>query len=162
LVGSWLGWLHVGKVPLLVLLVILLTTFALIGFALNIASHTFLGVYPHPLLSSGLALMGALPTVSLLGGLIARLIPKEESSAVSLSSLVGHVATVVNGTAKPGYPAQARVKTEQGQTFYVHVEPDSDAQQFNAGDAVLLVRQISGARFIAIANPRPDLLTHTH
>ncbi|MBK8183595.1 MAG: DUF1449 family protein [Candidatus Competibacteraceae bacterium] len=32
---SWLGWLHVGKVPILVLLVVLLTAFALIGYIIN-------------------------------------------------------------------------------------------------------------------------------
>lgn len=158
LADSWLGWLHIGKVPMLVLLVLLLTAFALIGFTLNALTHQFLGVYPTPLLSSGAAFLGALPLVRAVGGGIARLIPKDESSAVSLGSLVGHVAVVVNGTARKGYPAQAKVKNEQGQTFYVHVEPDSEITQFTAGDSVLLVKQISGARFQGIANPRPDIL----
>lgn len=158
LADSWLGWLHVGKVPMLVLLVILLTAFALFGFALNALGHGLLGVYPAPALSAAAAFLGALPVVRLLGGAIGRLVPKDESSAVTLDTLVGHVAVVVNGTARRGYPAQARVRTGQGQTFYIHVEPEDEAARFAAGDAVLLVRQISGARFAGIANPRPDLL----
>ncbi len=155
---SWLGWLHVGKVPVLVLLVLLLTVFAIIGYTLNAVTHGLLGFYPPVLLSGVLALLGALPTVRVFGSLIARLIPRDETSAVLLESLVGRIAVVINGTARINYPAEAKVKNEQGQTFYVRVEPDAPDVQFGAGEAVLLVRQISGSRFMAIANPRPDLL----
>lgn len=155
---SWLGWLHVGKVPLLVLLVILLTAFAIIGFALNALVHGVLGVYPFPIVSSALAFMGALPVVRGTGAVIGRILPKDESSAISLESLIGHVAVVLNGTAKAGYPAEARVKSEHGQTFYVRVEPETEAVEFGAGASVLLIKQISGTRFMAIANPRPDIL----
>jgi hypothetical protein len=155
---SWLGWLHVGKVPLLVLLTLFLTAFAFIGLACNGIVHRFLGFFPPPLLSTPLAFLGALPVVRLSALAIARIVPGDETSAVPLSSLIGRIAVVVNGTARAGYPAQARTRNEAGQTFYVHVEPDSAGSEFAAGDAVLLVSQISGARFHAIPNPRPDLL----
>lgn len=155
---SWLGWLHVGKAPLLVLLVILLTAFALIGLTANAFTHGLFGFYLYPLLSVPLALIGAIPVVRVSGAVIARYIPKDETSAVSLDSLVGHVAVVMNGTARANYPAEAKVKNEQGQTFYVHVEPEGAGIKFESGDSVLLVKQISGARFQAIANPRPDIL----
>ncbi|MCX7111711.1 MAG: YqiJ family protein [Candidatus Methylumidiphilus sp.] len=158
LADSWLGWLHFGKVPMLVLLIIMLTVFALLGFTFNLAFHGLLGVYPEPLLSSGVAFLVALPVVRACGGVIARIIPKDETSAVLLETLVGNVAVVVNGTARVNYPAQARVKNEQGQTFYIHVEPDDENVQFTTGESVLLIKQISGARFLGIANPRPDLL----
>ena len=89
---------------------------------------------------------------------IYRFIPADESSAEPLENLVGKIGIIINGTARVDFPAQARVKNDHGQTLYVHVEPDKDDQQFAAGDSVLLVKQISGARFQAIANPRPDLL----
>lgn len=155
---SWLGWLHVGKVPLLVLLVIGLTAFAMIGFALNAVVHGLFGFYPLPLLSTFIAFVCALPVVRVMGAAIGRILPKDESSAVSLDTLVGHVAVVLSGTAKAGYPAEARVRSEHGQTFYVRVEPEGDAMAFGAGESVLLVKQISGSRFMAIANPRPDIL----
>ncbi|MDD4911454.1 MAG: YqiJ family protein [Sideroxydans sp.] len=155
---SWLGWLHVGKAPLLVLLVILLTAFALIGLTANAFTHGLFGFYLYPLLSVPLALFAAIPVVRISGAVIARYVPKDETSAVTLDSLVGHVAVVMNGTARTNYPAEAKVKNEQGQTFYVHVEPDSEGVEFESGESVLLVKQISGARFQAIANPRPDFL----
>jgi hypothetical protein len=155
---SWLGWLHLGKVPMLVLLVVLLTAFALIGYTVNGVSYALLGSYPPTALSAAAALFGALPVVRVAGGAIARLVPRDETFAVPLASLVGRVAVVVNGTARIHYPAQARVTNEHGRTLYVHVEPDAEDVQFGAGDSVLLVKQISGSRFAAIVNPRPDLL----
>jgi hypothetical protein len=155
---SWLGWLHVGKVPLLVLLVVLLTAFALIGYTVNALVHGALGLYPPALISTAVAFLGALPVVRMSGAAIARIIPRDETSAVLLETLVGRVAVIVNGTARANYPAEARVKNEHGQTLYVRVEPDGQEMQFGAGESVLLVKQISGSRFLAIANPRPDLL----
>ncbi|MCL2635505.1 MAG: YqiJ family protein [Betaproteobacteria bacterium] len=155
---SWLGWLHVGRVPLLVLLALLLTAFAVIGLTGGAVIHGLFGFYPPALFSVPVAFLGALPVVHLAGAAIARLVPSDETSAVPLSSLVGRIAVVVNGTARCGHPAQARTRNEAGQTFYVHVEPDSEGSEFIAGDAVLLVSQISGTRFHAIPNPRPDLL----
>jgi hypothetical protein len=158
LFDAWLGWLHVGKMPILVLLVILLTAFAMIGFTLNGIAHVLAGIYPPPLLSVPLAFIGALPLVRATGATIARIVPRDETTAVSLDTLVGRVAVVVSGTARLGYPAEARVRNEHGQTLYVRVEPDAADTQFGAGDSILLVRQISGSRFQGISNPRPDLL----
>lgn len=155
---AWLGWLHVGKVPILVLLVVLLTAFAMIGFAIVAVGTGLLGYTPPAALSAIAAFIGALPVVRVSGAAIARITPRDESTAVLLETLVGRIATVVNGTARAGYPAQARVKNEHDQTLYVHIEPDDPDATFGPGDSVLLVKQISGSRFQAIANPRPDLL----
>ncbi len=158
LFDAWLGWLHIGKVPMLAIVVTLLTAFAILGFVFNAAVNAVFGVYPSALISSPIALLGALPIVRVTAAGIARLIPRDETSAEPLENLVGRVAVVINGTARMGYPAQARVKNNHGQTLYVHVEPDSENVTLTEGDSVLLVKQISGSRFLAIANPHPELL----
>lgn len=155
---SWLGWLHLGKVPALVLVVLLLGSFAVIGLALNLLSQAIAGFYVPPLLSIPVAFVASLPVVRFCGGALARILPKDESSAVSLDTLVGRVATLVSGTARQGNAAQAKVITEHGQTLYVMVEPDSADATFVTNDSVLLVRRLSATRFQAIRNPRPDLL----
>lgn len=155
---SVLGWLHVGKVPVLVLLVIFLAGFAIVGFALNMISHAVFGTGLTPLVSAPLAFIAALPVVRGAGAVASRLIPKDETFAVSLDSLVGRVAAVVSGTARHGFPAQGKVTTEHGQTIYVMVEPDDPGTEFPTGESVLLVRRLSGTRFRGIRNPRPDLL----
>lgn len=153
-----LSWLHVGRVPLLALLVAFLAAFAMIGFALDLAAHQLLGLWLPVPLSVPLAVVGALPVVRLAAQRLGRVIPQDQSFAVTLGSLVGRVATVLAGHARKGRPAQAKVSSEHGQTLYVMVEPDAEGLAFEAGTSVLLVRQISGSRFAAIPNPRPDLL----
>lgn len=152
------GWLHIGKVPFTILLIIFLTAFSLAGFVAQILAKQLLGQFmPLPLAAAGAGVL-ALPAVRVLGGTLGRIIPKDETFAVSLDDLVGRIATVVTGTARHGLPAQARVRDALGRSHYVMVEPDEADSEFPAGSEVLLVRRAGGSRFQAIANPRPELL----
>ena len=153
-----LGWLHVGRVPVLVLLVLFLAGFALTGFALNLVAHRFLGVWVPPIVAVPLAFFATLPMVRILGAGLVRLIPQDQTYAVSFESLIGRVATIVNGTARQGYPAQAKVLNEHGQNLYVMVEPEVADISFQHGERILLVKQISGSRFAGVVNPWPDLI----
>jgi hypothetical protein len=155
---SWLGWLQVGKVPLLILVTVFLALFALAGFALNLAAAGAFGVLVSPLIAAPVAAAAALPLMRVCAGGIARLIPRDQTYAVSLDTLVGRVAVIVSGTARLGYPAQGKVTSEHGQVLYVMVEPDAADLTFAPHDAVLLVKRLTGTRFQAIRNPRPDLL----
>lgn len=158
LADSWLGWLHLGKVPLLALLLVFLTAFACLGFLANALVKALLGVYPPAWLSSLAAFFCALPVVRGFGKVAGHLIPGDETTALPLEHLVGRVGVVVSGTARFNNPAEARVKNAHGLNMYVRVEPESEGSEFATGTSVLLVRQVSGTRFIAITNPRPDIL----
>lgn len=156
--GDALGWLHFGKVPLLVILIMFLTTFAVAGFITQFVARGVIGAFvPWPP-AAALALVAAVFGVRFGGGAIGRIIPRDETSAVSDASLVGRVGTIVIGTARAGKPAQARVRDERGASHYVMVEPEEADQVFDAGTSVLLVRHVSGRRFQAIHNPKPELL----
>jgi len=157
-VGDALGWLHVGKVPLLVLLVIFLTTFAVTGFLIQFMARATIGHFLPMLAAVALALVAAVFGMRLFGGALAQVIPKDETTAVADQSLVGRVGTIVIGTARAGRPAEARIRDEHGATHYVMVEPEEADQTFAAGASVLLVRHLSGRRFQAIHNPKPELL----
>jgi hypothetical protein len=153
-----LGWLHVGKVPVLVILVIFLTAFALVGFVAQFVARGAVGAFMPPLLASGIALAGGIAAVRTLGAALGRIVPKDETTAVPDASLVGRVGTIVVGTATAGRPAQARIQDAHGNTHYVMVEPEGADESFASGASVLLVRHLSGRRFQAIANPKPGLL----
>jgi hypothetical protein len=155
---SWLGWLHLGKVPLLVLVILFLALFALVGFALNLAAAGVFGALIPPLIAAPVAAVAAVPLMRVCAGGIAHLIPSDQTYAVSLDTLVGRVAVIISGTARLGYPAQGKVTSEHGQVLYVMVEPDAADLTFAQNDAVLLVKRLSGTRFQGIRNPRPDLL----
>jgi hypothetical protein len=153
-----LGWLYVGRVPVLILLVLFLAGFALTGFALNILTHRFFGTWVPTLISVPVAFLATLPFVRVIAAGLSRLIPTDQTFAVSFDSLVGRVGTIVTGTARVGYPAQAKVPNEHGQMLYVMVEPEADGMTFQSGERVLLTKQISGSRFAAVVNPWPDLV----
>jgi hypothetical protein len=153
-----LGWLRVGRVPVLILIVTFLAAFAMCGFAANIVSYQITGAWLPPWISVPIALVVGLPIVRMAGNGLSHLVPRDESSAVTLDTLIGRVAIVVSGKAKRGYPAEAKVANQYGQTLYIMLEPDTEDCTFEPGSSVLLVRQISGNRFAGIANPRPDLL----
>jgi hypothetical protein len=146
-----LGWLSFGRVPALVLMVLFLASFALTGFALNLVVRQLFGFWVPPLISSIAAFLIA-------GAGLARVIPKDQTYAVSFDSLVGRVATIVNGTARPGYPAQAKVANEHGQMLYVMVEPEAEGMTFQSGERVLLNKRLAGNRFAGAVNPWPDLI----
>ena len=155
---SVLDWLYIGRVPLLILLVLFLAGFAIIGFGLNMIAFRFVGAWVPMIISVPAAFIATLAFVRIVGGGIARLIPQDQTFAVSFDSLIGRVGTIVNGTARPGYPAQAKVPNEHGQMLYVMVEPEAEGMTFQSGERVLLTKQISGSRFAAVVNPWPDLV----
>jgi hypothetical protein len=152
-----LGWLHLGKVPFLVLLGIFLAGFALSGYAIQSFCQTLLGNLLPAWLVSLPAMLAGLSLVSGLGGLIARIMPSDETSAVSEQSLIGRAGIVTQGIARHGMAAQAKVRDAHGREHYVMVEPDLEGDTFEEGSTVLLVKKI-GAKFHAIKNPHPELL----
>jgi hypothetical protein len=152
-----LGWLHIGKVPSLVLLVVFLAGYALFGYALQLVVHGLFGLYLPGWVAGLVAVLPAMATVRSLGSLVAHIIPRDESSAVSELSLIGRAGVVATGTARRGVAAQARVRDSRGRTHYLMVEPDVDDEIFQEGAQVLIVRKV-GAFYRCIANPHPTLL----
>ncbi len=151
-----LGWCRVGQVPLLILLVIFLTCFGLVGLVMQSAVQSVLGFLLPPLVGVPATLVLALPCFRVSSGLVARIIPRDETSAVSAATFVGRVATITLGTARKGSPAEAKLRDQFGQTHYVMVAPDLDDVSFTQGDPVILVRD-QGAYFSCIASDNDAL-----
>ncbi|MEL7130054.1 MAG: YqiJ family protein [Pseudomonadota bacterium] len=154
-----LSWLAVGKVPVLVLIVSFLTAFGLAGFIGQSIFRGATGFYLH----GGLAAIGAfafaLPATRHLGLGIAKVMPKEETDAVSRDSFIGQIAKVIRGEAKIGAPAEAKLKDFAGTVHYVLVEPDDEGTVFQQGDDIILVEK-NGAIFRGIANTSSALESH--
>lgn len=152
-----LGWLYIGKVPSLVLLVLFLTGYAIFGYSLQKVAHGLLGGYLPVWLAGLVAVAPGMATVRSLGALIAHIIPRDETSAVSEMSLIGRHGIVSAGAARRGLAAQARVRDAHGRTHYLMVEPDLDDEVFDEGAQILIVRK-AGAFYRCIANPHPGLM----
>ena len=152
-----LGWLHLGRVPSLVLLILFLAGYALFGYGLQMVAHGLMGSYLPTWAASLLAVPSGLATVRGLGALVAHIIPQDETSIISERSLVGRTGVVSGGRARRGMAAQARVLDAHGRTHYLMVEPDIDGDVFEEGVQILVVRKI-GAIYRCIVNPHPSIL----
>lgn len=152
-----LGWLHLGKVPALVLLILFLAGFAITGYLIQGISYKVAGVMWPAWAVAIPAVFAGFATVKALGALLARIMPKDETSAVSELSLIGRAGVIVRGHAKMGAAAEAKVRDMHGRPHYVMVEPDFEDQVFAEGSEVLLVKKV-GVSFRCIRNPHPELL----
>ncbi|WP_398468203.1 OB-fold-containig protein [Tardiphaga sp.] len=111
--GGWMSWLNAGGVPVLVLAVVFFSAFAAIGFALQSLASSILT--PLPLLMAVPASVAlALPVTRWSSRSLARTIPRDESSVISQSDLVGLLGTVTLGPLDQGHPGNVRVRDSHG------------------------------------------------
>ena len=96
------------------------------------------------------ALAIGLPATRYIGLGLARLIPKEETEAVSSRKFIGKVATIVRGQARAGLPAEAKLRDQFGRTHYLMVAPEGD-DVLDAGAEAVLVKRLGG-HYLAVRN----------
>ena len=152
----FLSWLYVGRIPVLMLMVVFLAVYGLTGYLFQTAFATVFGSYLNGTLAAVIVWFLSLPLVRVTASGLYKIMPKDETTAVSQESLIGRVGTVVLGEARVGNAAQVRVKDAYGQQHYVMVEPDSE-DVLKQGDAVLLV-SLDRNTFKAILNPSGSLV----
>lgn len=152
-----LGWLYVGRVPFLVLLLLLLTFFGIAGLMMQSALKAATGLMMPGWLASIPAFVVALPLVRASATVMARVLPQDETEAVSSDTFIGRVATITLGVATEDATAQARLHDQHGQTHYVMVVAASGSPPLHTGEPVLLIKR-AGSRFEAISNPNQALV----
>ncbi|MGD9584073.1 MAG: OB-fold-containig protein [Lysobacterales bacterium] len=157
LVDRFMGWIHFGKVPVLILLATFLCSYGLLGLLLQGTLSASLGIMLPAWLAGLLVVPPALSAVRLFGHGLARVLPGDETQVVSQQAMIGQIATIVLGSARQGAAAQARVRDRHGHSHYVMLEPDDPEQVFESGEQVLLVAQ-AGATYRAIRNHNPAML----
>ncbi len=142
--GGLLSWLGLGRVPFLIWVASLLAGFGLAGVLLQSAASALIGPLPA-LLAALIALPPGLLFAREVSTLVARIMPKTESSAVSRRRLGGRVGTITQGTARPGNPAEARVRDAYGNLQYLRVVPADGIEAIEQGSDVLILRQRDGS-----------------
>lgn len=145
-----LGWLGVGRLPLLMLIVLFLAVFGLAGLIVQQIAVDWTGAPLGGWIAVPVVGLGALPVTGLAARGLARILPRDHTTAVPLEVLIGSTAQVLTGRATPGSPARARAEDHHGQAHYVMVEPDRPGQIFEEGERVLLVRR-EGELFRAVS-----------
>ncbi len=148
--------LGLGRVPFLIWLMMLLFVFSAIGVAGQELAASLLGQPLDPVLAAVLAGIGALPVNGVLARPLGRVLPQDETTAVSLDTLVRRDAEIQIGTAKRGSPARSKVLDVFGKPHFVMVEPHDPDTSLQAGETVLLVRR-EGETFFGVHYESPLL-----
>ncbi|HRJ28083.1 MAG TPA: DUF1449 family protein [Fimbriimonadaceae bacterium] len=136
-----LGWLHFGKVPALILILMGLLGYTLLGYTIQWCGLKLAGGMLAPFWAGLLALPGGILAMRGFGGLVRNVLMKNETSAIPMDALVGRIATITLGEAKVGQPSQAKCRDEQGTTHYVLVEPLAEGEVLGHGQEVILVER---------------------
>ncbi len=135
------GWLCISRLPLLIWFVLALVSFAIAGLSVNYFSLSWFNSLLTQSVSLPISLMLMAVSCHFLGGKLANILPKNESSAVSVEDLNGCVGTLTIGKAVLGNPSEALVKDGYMQKHYVLVEPDKDGVEFLTGTQVVLLKR---------------------
>lgn len=152
-----MSWLNAGGVPLLVLIMIWLASFAIAGFAIQGVARSVFSELPTIVTSLG-ALVLAVPATRTLSRWTARIFPSEETSIVRQADFIGLTGLVVLGPLDQGKPGRVRVKDIHGNVHVLRTRaaaPHVLAQ----GASVLIVDGVNGL-FEAI--PAPAELGEVH
>lgn len=149
-----LDWLGVGDIPILIWLTSLLACFTVLGIAIQQLATALLGGPIPAGFAAGGALLGGLTLNTFVAHGLARILPGLETTAITSDDLVRLRGTVLEGAARRGQPARAKVIDHHGQAHYVMVEPHEDGDVIAQGDTALLVRR-EGSLFFAL----PDAST---
>lgn len=148
--------LGLGRVPLLIWLASLLLTFGSIGLIGQSVIAELLGAPLSAGWATLLAGAAALPLNSLAVRPLGAVMPKDETTAITLDQLVRREAEIQIGTARAGSPARAKVIDRHGQAHFVMVEPHDATIALQTGDTVLLVRR-EGPTFYGVHYESPLL-----
>lgn len=146
-----LSWIRVGEIPLMILMIVFLMGFALSGlFMQSILQNTIGYMLPSYIAVIPAALI-AIPFTRMFGGVLAKIMPRDETQAISQDAFIGRIAVISLGTARHQSPAQGKLIDEFGTSHYIMIEPDLDNDHFEQGEEVLIVRK-AGSVFTAIKN----------
>jgi YqiJ-like protein len=136
-----LGWLSVGRVPFLVVLVIFLTSFGIAGYLVQWWVVWVMGGPLNAWLAAIPALVAAAFATRHVGRWLGRVFPRDHSEAASQKELIGSYATIIRGEARPGQPAEAKAEDLRGRSHYILLEPSDADTTYKAGDRVFIVGQ---------------------
>jgi hypothetical protein len=155
--GGLLLWINAGRLPLLILLVLAFGVFSIEGFLLQGVAH-MAGTAVPVAIAALVAAAGSIPVIRTTSRGIARIIPRDETYAVSDDDFVGKIAMVSVGPLDQGLPGRVRLKDVFGNWHTVSARASHDSPALAVGASVLLVDR-DARSFIAISAPT-DLIEH--
>ncbi len=133
-IGEAFDWLNLGRVPFAILLMLLLVTFGLVGVVLASVA---------PVLPSWSLVLVAAPSAVLatkvIGDRIARLMPRDETYAVTADEFVGLEGTVTLGPLDDGPAGSVSVRDRHGEVHTLRARPVDRGTSIEQGGRVVVV-----------------------
>src|SRR6202043_2495095 len=150
-IGGLFLWINAGRFPLLILIILALGVFSIEGFLLQGIAHAVGTALPAAIAALAAA-AGSIPVIRVASRGLARIIPRDETYAVSDADFVGKVAVVAIGPLDQGLPGRVRLKDVFGNWHTVSARASPDSQALLVGASVLLVDR-DARSFVAISAP---------
>jgi hypothetical protein len=148
--GGVLDWLGLGhELPILIWLTSLLGCFTLTGIAIQQGATALTSGPLHWGLASAGALVGGSLLNTFAANGLARIMPGYETSVISTNDFLRRRGTILEGTARRGSPARAKIVDQHGQAHFIMVEPHDDDDSIATGETALIVRR-DGKLFYAL------------
>lgn len=156
-VDSVMSMLKLGKVPFVFTFILFLFFFSLVGLYGQLALQE-IGIGPlNWFLASSISFIVTMPLLRVGNGVLEKVLPQDETAAISADTFVGRIATVLIGTVTDERSAEAKVVGPEGKTHYIQVIADNEGKTFKQGDSVLIVSRRSDSVFAVIENKNPLL-----
>lgn len=151
LTSVW-GWLCLNKLPVLIWLVIFFASFGVAGYTINYLTLTVFSSLLPVFIGIFCAVFVAVFFTKFLSTPLAKLLPKNESSAQSNQSFVGLVGRITVGKASFENPAEAVIYDSFNQKHYVLVAPEFKEEEFKQGSEIVLLKKLESYWLAAAFN----------
>lgn len=148
--GGLSGWLGLGRMPMLIWLAVLLLGFGLSGMGLQMALQAGLSFTAPPWLAALPAGAFGVWFARAFGAVFARILPQDETEALSERNLGRRRGVITQGTAAKGRPAEVRLMDRYGNAHYLRAEPFEQGAQITQGTEVLVIRDRHRDAFVLI------------
>lgn len=154
---QFFSMLNLGKIPVIISFILLLFLFSCIGYNLQFAL-VYMGLFRLPwFLATPIAFVASIPLLSFGNNLLAKVMPKDETAAVSTEAFIGLVATIVIGTVTHEKQSEAKLIGPKGRTHYIQVISADPKESFTMGDKVLVASRKEN--LFTVIKPQNEILT---
>lgn len=147
--GGIMGWLNPNRIPFMMLLTVFLAAFSVVGLSVQWALNTVGVPMLHWLMAVPIAVALSLPIVRVVSRLTSRILPKDDTSAISLVTLSGRYGIVVIGPVTSSMMGEARFRDDHGTWHYLKVLAEG-TESIETGDDVVLLEELPNGKNIFV------------
>jgi len=147
------SWINKGNVPVIMILLTFLAYFGIIGIFIQENLFKLAHFRLDNMFIIPLVIILTLPFIRWTTSFLSRIIPKDETTAVSQRTFIGGLAVITLGKSTYNVPAEAKYRDSFGQDHYIMVQSTSEDISFSEGETVLLLKQLENTVFLVSKDP---------